>query len=514
VIVGAPLKQQGVSGSIQLPTGSVMMVVQFTLALQKQDKRAWFLCGWLRLRLQNASFLNLPSNTVSPMMQMAVSEARHCLSKCGVPAAMLATFAITMMMGVANTRAQEPVELTQNILVNRKHQLGYLVVTPHGPKDGGDFGPHTPGTKTSGLQEAFQKAKETTQDVFIAGGNLTFDKNQGVVYFLHETLQIPWMQDFRLDGGEYVIQYTPRHGDAIVMDSQMSCHYKFGILASNSDAAVLRLQPASVGPDRFQVFTTTNIHINALVGGGGSWMGGEAFSNELKKDHAWTGTGLWLDASKGSLNDNRITVMEVVGCHTSLLLTGRCSNNWVSVPFLHLSRIHVQLGTASDHAYVTNNRIRAAMDGQGISESVGARIFGSGNLLELSTAQTSPGNDVVFEAPSRDNLVITSRLLNGITNRSHRPTNRIITARAAGLAVTTPPFPPSGETITNRQCTNIEIMVVQPGRVSSWTLGDAEDTWQQFDGGLRTGQCIRLAPGESVRFDYMDTPQWRWRSTP
>ncbi|MEZ6147272.1 MAG: hypothetical protein R3B91_17985 [Planctomycetaceae bacterium] len=94
-----------------------------------------------------------------------------------------------------------------------------------------------------------------------------------MVYFLQETLRIPWMQDFRLDGGEYVIQYVPEKGDAIVMDSQMSCHYKFGIISCNSDGAALHIQPSAAGPDRFQVFTTTSIHINALVGGGGSWKG-------------------------------------------------------------------------------------------------------------------------------------------------------------------------------------------------------------------------------------------------
>ena len=34
-----------------------------------------------------------------------------------------------------------------------------IVVSPQGPRDGGDFGPHTPGTKTSGLQEALDAAK-------------------------------------------------------------------------------------------------------------------------------------------------------------------------------------------------------------------------------------------------------------------------------------------------------------------------------------------------------------------
>jgi hypothetical protein len=33
-----------------------------------------------------------------------------------------------------------------------------IVVSPDGPSDGGDFGPHTPGTQTSGLQEALDAA--------------------------------------------------------------------------------------------------------------------------------------------------------------------------------------------------------------------------------------------------------------------------------------------------------------------------------------------------------------------
>ncbi len=411
-------------------------------------------------------------------------------------------------------RAREMKGPGQNVVMDRKHQLGYLVVSPQGPRDGGDFGPHTSGTRTSGLQEAFDRAKETTQNVFIIGGNLTAGRNQGVVYYLDVTLRIPWMQDFQLDGGEYVIQYRPREGDAVVMDSQMSCHYKFGIISSNSAGAVLRIQPTAIGPDRFQVVTTTNIHINALVGGGGAWKGGKPFADRLNREHAWQGTGLWLDAANGSVNDNRIDVMEIVGCRVGLLLTGRCSNNWIDAPFLHLSRTHLQLGTMDDFARVTGNRIRAAIDSQGIPGAVGARLFGTDNLLELSVSQASPGHDIVFENTSRNNLVVAGRLPNGVTNHSTQPTNRIVAARAGGFMVATPRVPQSGHSITNRQCTNVEIMIVRPGSVTAWTLGDAEGNLQPFAAALQTGQSIRLAPGESIRFDYTESPQWRWRAVP
>ena len=39
----------------------------------------------------------------------------------------------------------------------------YIFVTLDGPDDGGDFGRNTPGTKTSGIQEALNYTHETTE---------------------------------------------------------------------------------------------------------------------------------------------------------------------------------------------------------------------------------------------------------------------------------------------------------------------------------------------------------------
>jgi len=110
-------------------------------------------------------------------MRSITSKTESLASTADSRATLRITLVTAIAIGFSQAEAQEATVSSQNILVNRKHQLGYLVVTPRGPLDGGDFGPHTPGTKTSGLQEAFDRAKETTQDVYIAGGNLTFDKN-------------------------------------------------------------------------------------------------------------------------------------------------------------------------------------------------------------------------------------------------------------------------------------------------------------------------------------------------
>ncbi|MEZ6047564.1 MAG: hypothetical protein R3C11_18680 [Planctomycetaceae bacterium] len=114
------------------------------------------------------------------MINSEIYKLRRAL--CGV-------FTFALLAGALINQSQraqaEPTSVsTNNISVDRQKQLGFIVVTPQGPNDGGDFGPHTPGTKTSGLQEAFDLAKRTTQDVYIAGGNLTHGENQGWSTFL------------------------------------------------------------------------------------------------------------------------------------------------------------------------------------------------------------------------------------------------------------------------------------------------------------------------------------------
>ena len=58
--------------------------------------------------------------------------------------------------GSAQTYSRKDIEIAKN--------RGDVVISPEGPLDGGDFGPHTPGTKTSGLQEAFDHAKAGSLD--------------------------------------------------------------------------------------------------------------------------------------------------------------------------------------------------------------------------------------------------------------------------------------------------------------------------------------------------------------
>jgi hypothetical protein len=346
--------------------------------------------------------------------------------------------------------------------------------------------------------------------VYIAGGSWTADKTTPVVYHLNQTLRVPWMQNFRLDSGHCVLNYTPKTGEAVVFDSQMSCSYRFGLIVSNSSGAVVRMTPTTPGPDRFRVITSTEFVFNALVGGGGAWPGGEPHKTELDAAHRWVGTGLWLDAHGGAIDANRITVIETVGCGLGLRLTGAVTRNTIEEANIHLCRDHVRVG-GEDDATPGDNRISAFMDCHGIDRSSGATVFGSRNLLTLSSRPFVGGPDVRFGKSARQNVVIIHSPFEAV-DRSTDRTNRVIAPGGAEKVETDVPVPASGMTCRNRASTPVEVRVIKPGRVSRWAETTADGRTTEIEGPFVAGQSFTLNPGDGVRLDYTSAPTWRWKA--
>ena len=391
------------------------------------------------------------------------------------------------------------------------HGENRLVVSPEGPEDGGDFGPKTPGTQTSGLQEAFDAAKLQRKDLYIAGGSWTLDQNDPVVYTLNETLRIPWMQDFCLEGGHYVIQYTPEQGDAVRIDSQMSCRYQFGIISSNSSGAVVRLSPETVGPDRFKVITSSKFYFNALVGGGGAWPGGEPFNSELNSAIRRIGTGLWCDGTPGSIDANAIEVTEIVGCERGLFLEGATSHQMIQATNIHLCHEHLVIGDAKD-ARPHGNDIHAYLNSEGIRRSVGARIFGSDNHLQLKIGQMSALNDLILESSSKGNMITAATLPHGLTTRSVDPSNRVFSADVAKWFPGSPPIPKSKQAYANAYVTPVEVRFNEPGIVSRWSIQTSSGQVQTFPGPMNPGTSLILNPGDIIAMEYEEAPGWTWRA--
>jgi len=402
---------------------------------------------------------------------------------------------------------------TTDPTVRRNHNLGYVVVTQHGPRDGGDFGRHTPGTKTAGIQEAIDHAVAVGRNVFITG---TQKKAAKDVYDIAETIRIPPTQGFRIDGGHYVINYGRTSGDALRIDSCMDASYRFGLIVSRSKDAVVRFKPAKPVPiDNMVVITDSTFEFSSIVGGGVFDL------NTLKITGAPRGGGIVLDGSTGPIVYNRIYANAVLLCDRGVYLTTggtghSVSCNWISVMHNHQCNTHLQLGGPGDRPdRVSLNRIVMTIDSEGITGSIGARISGQRNLLDLDVIRSSPGSDIVFEAGAADNIVTSLHLPHGVTNRAARPTNRVVSVGrvgGVGFDVATPDVPRSGGEVVNRDPRPVTVIVLTPGAVTSWALVDAKGVEQQITSGLAAGQCIRLSPGEKIKMTYTRPPTWRWKA--
>jgi hypothetical protein len=424
--------------------------------------------------------------------------------------------------------------------------MGYVVVTPAGPKDGGDFGPYTPGTETSGLQEAFDYSRKQDRDLFISGGS---SGEEGVTYTLKKTLHIPWHHSFRCDGGEYHIVYGEKSGDAVVIDSQMNTYIKLGSVSTEApDGAAVHMKPETIGPDGLAVITASRFEFNYLIADGGPWW------KELGKQEG-KGIALFLDGAPGCITNNRFYAIETAFSDRGLYIRKDVWNNRIDVDFMHLCNTHIQIGDAEFPGAGFNHIETIVIDGDNLPQTTGARIFGHDNILLLNIAH----GGIVFESTARNNIVETLHLGGSVTNLAEIPNNQVVSTHQVGLHVETPPVPRSGQETTNRNPWSVEVIILKPGQIAGWTITEfnkppqwvcnplretaqpmseemasymrpkavpnspraynqkhlisaADKTSVTIEGGLFPGQCIVLDPGDRITFQYSEAPSWRWKA--
>ncbi len=379
---------------------------------------------------------------------------------------------------------------------------GYVLVTPGGPEDGGDFGPKTEGTKTGGIQEALDYAKANRRDLYISGGGLTEPFKGGVGYQLEETLRIPWNQNWRIDGGEYWLTYVPKAGDGVVIDSQMNCRIKLGLVVNaRSPGAVVRIYPSSKGPDDLCCAVASTFQLNGLVGAGDVWG---------KRGAVQKSTGLMMDGSAGAIAGNVVRIGEINACDVGVHLSTGCSGNDIEATWIHLTNLGVEIGD-SRSPDVWGNTIKASVSGD-LPGARGVQVFGHSNLLTICAHGHACGQNVIFEETARDNLIIGVKLADGFTNNAIHPTNRIIPSGPIGFSVETPGVPASGEEVVNRLPYTVLARILHPGRVDGWIETDADGVVEQFSADLSAGQAFILEPGERIGFTYSEPPTWKWKA--
>lgn len=406
-------------------------------------------------------------------------------------------FLIVVFLGTSTFAFADPT-LSAVEQIEKYHNVNYVVVSPNGPLDGGDFGPHTSGTKTSGIQEALNFAKEHVRDVYICGGGIKEPFQGGVGYTLHETLRIPWNQNWRLDGGEYCLSYSGRSGDAVVVDSQMNCHIKLGLVVGpHTPDNVIRIYPITKGPDKHCCVVASTFELNGAVGAGDVWG---------KPGCVQRGTGLKLDNSKGNITGNKFLMKEINACDIGVDVMGGCNSNHFDVTWSHLTNLAMRIGPGTNECI-----IRLGCSGD-IPGTAGLRLAGHRNFVTMTAHAQEPGKNLIFEPTARDNIVYAISLDNGVTNNATTPTNRLVTSYAVGFSVETPAVPPTGGNLVNRQPYSIEVNITAPGQVNSWIKTDANGTAVDFTGAFFTGQSFVLDPGDAVTLNYKQPPQWRWKA--
>jgi len=430
----------------------------------------------------------------------------------------------------------------------------HLLVSVDGPDDGGDFGPHTPGTRTAGIQEGLDAAHRDGRDLHIAGGRGGLHAGQGLdtnVYQVNETIRVPWSQDMTVTGGNYVLSHRGPSGPALVFDSQMNCRYHFGLVVSNAPDPVVIIRPATEGPDDFVVVTASVFDFGCIVSG-----------------HP-DGTSLLIDSSHGPIVNSRVFAEETNSQGTGIdIRDGAGEGHWISnnaIEVMYGNQYHgterctgLRLGepgsrrivdnrlTLSFHAprgahFDEDTRRYVTRDDVHPERAVGAQIHAQRNHLTLSFFGPRPaGQDICFEADARDNTVFALNLPNGITQHSRVPSNRVVCNRSVGFSIETPPVPASGEPCVNDSGSTVQVLFIEPGKVSEWWLADAgtsaprrpgnlslidnlqdrgpdeggerDALVQSVPGPLHGGQTLVLDPGDSLGLNYTTAPTWRWKA--
>jgi hypothetical protein len=329
----------------------------------------------------------------------------------------------------------------------------------------------------------------------------------------------------------------------------MNCRYKFGLVVSQAPEAAVCIRPRTPGPDDFVVVTASLFDFSAVVSGHPQGIGiqldsthGPIVNSRVFAEETNTqGIGVYFTDCGGAghwLSDNHVQVLYGNQYHGTGEAEGLRLGDPGSRKIVH-NRLDLSFHAPRGAHFDPETRRYVTVDGFVSATAVGARIHAQRNRADLAFfGARAPGHDLVFERDARDNTVFVYDLPNGLTSRAAVPTNRVVPNWSIGYGVATPPIPASGVWLTNDACFTVQVLFVDPGEVSEWTLGDPDPApesvppnlslidglgpeppipqppappAQRIEGGLHPGQSLVLEPGDRLSFTYTRPPVWRWK---
>jgi len=361
----------------------------------------------------------------------------------------------------------------------------------------GDFGPATPGTRTAGWQEALDACVAQKRDLYVKGGW----GGRDAIYHASETIRIPPTQDFRIDGGVYVVNWTgPADKDLLVVDSGMDCHFTFGILVYGGSGAALRVRPERPVPiDNFAVFVDSDIRASSI-----------ADPRPFERGKREGGAGVVFDTEKAPITHADFAFSAVLNFATCIVTpdAGRgFTLNTVSCTHLHTnadSSTLLEIGLQSRQNVFD---VRIGVD-QGAADVAGVRVRGRNNDLRINTRGGFPdGQHLVFEetaAGNQANLLHREAVFTPekfVTDRAATPTNEVTWAGAPPpirtLEVT------AGEFVYIQRLFPAVLRIVG-GRVTSVALVRGTETVTYPPAPERE---LVLSVGDTVRITSTDAPR-------
>ncbi len=292
----------------------------------------------------------------------------------------------------------------------------------------GDFGPQTPGTKTSGWQEALDACVRDARDLYVKGGY----GGARAIYHVTDTIRFPPAQDFRVDGGVYVVNWEgQQEKDLMVIDSSMNCEYHLGILVYGGTNAALRIKPEKPVPiDNFPVMVESRIEMEGL-----------ADPHPFTPGERKAGTGLVLDGSRAAIVHSQFNIASVINFRTCLESVGGFSYNEFRCPHLHSNADHGTLFLIGDRSFGNHFLLTIGVD-QGAKDVTGIVLNGRRNTIDLAKRESNApfprGRALIFgESAEGNQLNLTAPgevdLFESVTDDARVPSNQVTS--------TGPPWP-------------------------------------------------------------------------
>jgi len=353
----------------------------------------------------------------------------------------------------------------------------------------GDFGPHTPGTRTAGWQEALDHCVAHARDLYVQGGY----GGRQAIYHIDTTIAVPPAQDFRIDGGVYVINWRGPDGsaDAFVIDSAMNCDYQLGIIVYGGTGAGLRIRPERPVPiDGFAVVVETQIRSQGI-----------ADPHPFTPGERSGGTGLVFDASQANISYSTFYLASVLNFSTCIAVedSGHVYDNQIVCEHLHTNAHNSTLARIGRAAHQNQLRFGIGVD-QGATGVTGLVLAGSANTLDVAhrPGGFAPGRQLVLAPPAAGNhlaLRTDAAPLDLVTDEADEPTNQFA-ATGAPLPIRCVVLEPGSDTYTQRLYpASVSLAEGSPSRVI------LQRGVAALDYGPARGRDILLSVGDRLRVD-------------